>query len=160
MNFFSIGVFNVDEKMFFDKLVQSNIDTFCDIRQRRAVRGSKYAFVNSKRLQNKLNSLGIKYMYQKDLAPTTEIRSIQKAVDAKRHELKTQRRELGEVFVSEYKNKILENFDFDQLLKSLKLINAKNIVLFCVEEKAKACHRSLVASKISQLYNLNPIPDL
>jgi len=46
MEFYTIGVYNSTEKEFFDKLTKNNIDTFCDIRQRRGVRGSKYAFVN------------------------------------------------------------------------------------------------------------------
>ena len=55
MEFFTIGVYNSTEKEFFEKLTQNNIDTFCDIRQRRGVRGSKYSFVNSNRLQQRLN---------------------------------------------------------------------------------------------------------
>ncbi len=53
MEFFTIGVYNSSEKEFFDKLLENNIDTFCDIRQRRGVRGAKYSFVNSNRLQQK-----------------------------------------------------------------------------------------------------------
>lgn len=55
MEFFTIGVYNSTEKEFFDKLTQNNIDTFCDIRQRRGVRGAKYAFVNKNRLEQRLN---------------------------------------------------------------------------------------------------------
>lgn len=57
MEFFTIGVYNSTENEFFNKLTQNNIDTFCDIRQRRGVRGAKYSFVNSNRLQEKLNDL-------------------------------------------------------------------------------------------------------
>ena len=81
MEFFTIGVYNSTEKEFFEKLTQNNIDTFCDIRQRRGVRGSKYSFVNSNRLQQRLNDFEIKYGYVPDLAPTTEIRELQKEID-------------------------------------------------------------------------------
>ena len=40
MKIYTIGVYNSTEQEFFNKLVDNNIDTFCDIRQRRGVRGS------------------------------------------------------------------------------------------------------------------------
>lgn len=155
MEFFTIGVYNSTEKEFFDKLTQNNIDTFCDIRQRRGVRGAKYAFVNSNKLQQRLNDLQIKYGYVPDLAPTTEIRELQKEIDEEKGELKRERRELGKVFVIEYKNRILNNFDFDKFFKSLDHIRANRIALFCVEELPEACHRSIVAEKLKNNYNYN-----
>lgn len=153
MEFFTIGVYNSTEKEFFDKLIQNKIDTFCDVRQRRGVRGAKYSFVNSNRLQHKLNELEIKYGYIPDLAPTTEIRELQKEIDEENGQLKSQRTELGKIFVIEYKNKILEKFDFDTFFENLERISANRIVLFCVEEHAEACHRSIVANKIANNYN-------
>ena len=148
MEFFTIGVYNSTENEFFDKLTQNNIDTFCDIRQRRGVRGSKYSFVNSNRLQQRLNDLGIKYGYIQNLAPTTEIRELQKEVDSQNGELKSERQILGQIFVIEYKNKILKNFDFDTFFENLDQIAASKIALFCVEEHAAACHRSIVDEKL------------
>ena len=68
MEFFTIGVYNSTEEEYFSKLVENNIDTFCDIRQRRGVRGSQYAFVNSNRLQARLLDLDIKYAHFINLA--------------------------------------------------------------------------------------------
>lgn len=153
MEFFTIGVYNSTEKEFFDKLTQNNIDTFCDIRQRRGVRGAKYAFVNSNRLKQRLNELEIKYDYVPDLAPTTEIRELQKEIDQEKGELKRERQELGKVFVIEYKNRILKNFDFDKFFESLDQIGASRVVLFCVEEHPEACHRSIVADKLMNNFN-------
>jgi len=153
MEFFTIGVYNSTEKEFFGKLTQNNIDTFCDIRQRRGVRGAKYAFVNSNRLQQRLNDLEIKYGYVPDLAPTTEIRELQKEIDEEKGELKRERQELGKVFVIEYKNRILKNFDFDKFFESLDQIGASRVVLFCVEEHPEACHRSIVADKLMSNFN-------
>jgi len=153
MEFFTIGVYNSTENEFFEKLTQNNIDTFCDIRQRRGVRGAKYSFVNSNRLQEKLNDLGIKYGYVQDLAPTTKIRELQKEIDAEKGELKSERQELGKVFVIEYKNKILGNFDFDKFFENLDNIGATRIALFCVEEYPAACHRSIVANKLADNFN-------
>ena len=153
MEFFTIGVYNSTEKEFFNKLLENNIDTFCDIRQRRGVRGAKYSFVNSNRLQQKLADLEIRYGYIPDLAPTTEIRELQKEIDLQKGELKSERQELGKVFIIEYKNRILKNFNFDNFLESLDQIGASRVALFCVEEHHEACHRSIVAQKISTLYN-------
>ncbi|GHT08753.1 hypothetical protein AGMMS49525_17880 [Bacteroidia bacterium] len=57
MRLYTIGVYGSTEKEFFNKLVENRIDTFCDIRQRRGVRGSEYAFVNNNYLQRKLAAL-------------------------------------------------------------------------------------------------------
>lgn len=153
MEFYTIGVYNSMEEEFFNKLLENNIDTFCDIRQRRGVRGAKYAFVNSNRLQQKLNDLEIKYGYVPDLAPTTEIRELQKEVDIKKGEQKRYRQVLGEVFVIEYKNRILKKFNFDAFFERLDEIGAKKIALFCVEEHPEACHRSIVAERIKNNFN-------
>lgn len=153
MDFFTIGVYNSTEKEFFDKLIQNGIDTFCDIRQRRGVRGAKYSFVNSNRLRNKLEELGIRYCYISELAPTAEIRELQKNIDAEKGELKRDRHVLGKVFVIEYKNKVLNAFDFQRFFDNLDKLGSKKIVLFCVEEHFEACHRSIVAERLQNTYN-------
>ncbi len=148
MEFYTIGVYNSSEKEFFEKLTQNNIDTFCDIRQRRGVRGEKYSFVNSNRLQQRLYDLEIKYGYVPDLAPTTEIRELQKEIDENQGVLKRERQELGKIFIIEYKNRILKNFNFEKFIEILDQIGANKIALFCVEEHHEACHRSIVAEKL------------
>lgn len=153
MEFFTIGVYNSTEKDFFGKLIENRIDTFCDIRQRRGVRGAKYSFVNSNRLQQKLNDLEIKYGYVPELAPTTEIRSLQKEIDFEKGELKRERHKLGNVFIIEYKNIILHNFDFETFFERLDQAGASRVVLFCVEEFPEACHRSIVTDKLEENYN-------
>lgn len=77
MKIYTIGVYSSTGQDFFSKLVENKIDTFCDIRQRRGVRGSKYSFVNSNCLQIKLAELEIKYSHILELAPTTAIREKQ-----------------------------------------------------------------------------------
>lgn len=149
MEFFTIGVYNSTEKEFFEKLTQNNIDTFCDIRQRRGVRGAKYAFVNSNRLQDKLDELEIKYGHILALAPTYEIRDLQKEDDIRKGELKRERQELGQVFINEYKNRILEGFDYENFIEKLDQAGASRIVLFCVEEHPGACHRSIVTDALA-----------
>lgn len=148
MEFFTIGVYNSTEIDFFYKLKKNNIDTFCDIRQRRGVRGSQYSFVNSNRLQIRLSELAIKYEHLLTLAPTTEIRMLQKEADSKQGELKRNRNKLGLVFKTSYNKKVLDQFDFNDFILNLSIIGADRIVLFCVEEKSDACHRSMVAERL------------
>lgn len=150
MIFFTIGVYNSTENEFFKKLTANKIDMFCDIRQRRAVRGSKYSFVNSNKLQEKLSSLNIKYMHVTDLAPAAEIRDIQKKADLKSGTLSTQRKTLCSDYVKEYTEKVLNKFDFESFLGKLKTMGANNIVFFCVEENPNACHRSLITERLKK----------
>lgn len=150
---FTIGVYNSTEESYFNKLRDNNIDLFCDIRQRRGVRASQYKYVNSNFLQARLQELGINYQYIKELAPTNEIRQMQKDADKANGESKKQRTTLGPVFKSEYLKQILDPFDIDKFANELLDSGAKNIVFFCVEEQASACHRSLVAQKLANTLN-------
>lgn len=151
MEFFTIGVYNSSENDYFNKLTENRIDTFCDIRQRRGVRGAQYSFVNSNRLQQRLSELDIKYGHIIDLAPTSEIRELQKESDAQLGEMKRDRNKLGKVFTIAYKDRILKHFDFDSFIENLENVGASKVVLFCVEEKPEACHRSIVTDKLEQL---------
>jgi uncharacterized protein (DUF488 family) len=151
MIFYTVGVYGSTESDFFKKITDNGIDTFFDIRQRRGVRGAKYAFVNSQRLQGRLNELGINYGHVLELAPTTDIREFQKLADIQKGEQKRDRQVLGKIFSIEYKNRILNNFDFNSFIERLENVAASKIVLFCVEEKPLACHRSLVSDRLEQL---------
>jgi len=154
LDVYTIGVYNKTEQEFFNLLINNKVDLFCDIRQRRGVRGAKYSFVNSNKLQSKLEELGINYIYISGLAPTKEIRELQKNADYENKELKSKRTKLGEVFVREFTNTVLMGFDFEKFFESIKQFKGKKIVLFCVEENAEACHRSLVSSILQNNYKL------
>ena len=153
--FYTIGVYGFTEDVFFNKLVENHIDTFIDVRRRRGVRGSKYSFVNSKKLQKKLKELNIYYEHIIELSPTKEIRELQKKDDQKKGILKRERNFLSDIFKSEFQKKILDNFDFDKFLNHLEKIGAKNIIFFCVEKNYLACHRSLITQKLEEYYNFN-----
>src|SRR5690606_5641025 len=105
------------ESEFFDKLLLHKVDRFIDIRRRRAVRGSRYAFVNSTYLQRKLKELSITYQHIIELAPTSEIRNVQKERDKEEKVLKSQRLELSSEFVNEYKTKVLDLYDLSQIIQ-------------------------------------------
>lgn len=154
---FSIGVYGRTSDDFFNKLIDNRIDTFVDIRNRRAVRGSKYSFVNSKRLQNHLKSVGINYLHVIELAPTKEIREIQKKADAELNVKKRERDALSPNFVELYKEMVLDKFDIKSFINSLQNSQSKNVVLFCVEQDYHACHRSIVTEEIEMETGLKSI---
>lgn len=143
----TIGVFGFSEDAFFNALQEAQVDTFCDIRQRRGVRGATYAFCNSQRLQARLQELGIHYIHRKDLAPTTAVRQIQYAADKANKVAKRKRTTLGPAFVNAYQEEILIDFESHSLLDDLP-DDTQVVALFCVERDPQACHRSLVASKL------------
>ncbi len=150
IEFFTIGVYDSTEEGFFTKLRENRIDTFCDIRQRRGVRGAKYSFVNSQRLQAKLENIGIQYAHITGLAPTQEIRELQALADKQAGVLKREREELGETFKLAYKAQILDSFDFDEFLETLERSGAARVVFFCVEASPLACHRSIVTDALKK----------
>ena len=148
----TIGVYGFDETSFFDALCKAQVDTFCDIRSRRGVRGSTYAFANSKRLQARLAELGIRYIHRKDLAPTQSVRKKQAAADKATKTAKRQRTELGDAFIEAYHSECLDPFEPKSLFEELES-DAKVVALFCVEAAPEACHRSLVAEKLADTFN-------
>lgn len=156
---YTIGVYGYSEEQFFDLLVKHSIDLFIDIRMRRAVRGAKYAFVNSNRLQNKLKEFNIQYLHILELAPSKEIREAQKKEDEVKGIKKSEREVLGEKFIKEYTDKILNNFDCNRLIEKIGVLDCVKPVLFCVEGNPNACHRSLVVNRLHTDFHL-PIQNL
>ena len=95
---YTIGVYGSSENDFFQKLTDNQVDTFCDIRRRRAVRGSSYAYVNSNRLQDKIGKLSIRYIHETRLAPTIEIMRLQEKSDQVNKIRRRDREELDAAF--------------------------------------------------------------
>ena len=145
----TIGVYGFDQERFFNALLDAKVDTFCDIRRRRGMRGSTYAFVNSTSLQKRLSELGIRYLHLKSLAPGQEIRDKQKQADEKLGIAKRTRTTLGSTFIRAYEQECLSAFStvefFEQLGQDTRVIS-----LFCVEREPEACHRSLAAKRMAQ----------
>jgi uncharacterized protein (DUF488 family) len=144
----TLGVYGATETAFFAALRDAGVDTFCDIRARRGVRGSEYAFVNSQRLQAKLAELGIRYLHFKDLAPSEALRKRQYAADKLERVAKRKRTELSELFVSGYREE-RQDFDSRKFIEQLGP-DARVVALFCVERAAEACHRSLLAARLHE----------
>ena len=145
----TIGVYGFDEPGFFAALTNAGVDTLCDIRRRRGLRGSTYAFANSQRLQGRLAELGIKYVHMQHLAPSDAVRTVQSFKDASHGVGKRSRNELSPEFVYAYRAECLQRFDVPRFVEDLGP-TSHVVALFCVEQKPAACHRSIVAAEIGR----------
>lgn len=150
MRIVTIGGYGFTEAGFLGALKKAGVDTFVDIRQRRGMRGAKYAFLNSSRLQDLLATAGIRYVHALELAPTASVRDAQKEDDRAVGIAKRDRTQLAPAFVQKYRSEILARFDADRLRSTLN--GARTIALFCVEGHPSACHRSLAAEHLVQVF--------
>ena len=152
----TIGVYGFDEQSFFSALTNAEVDTFCDIRRRRGLRGSAYAFANSRRLQERLASLGIRYIHMRELAPSSAVRDIQKVDDNRRGVGKRRRVALSPAFIQAYSAECLENFTVERFRAAVGP-DAHVVALFCVEREPEACHRSVVADRLAAELGIQPL---
>jgi uncharacterized protein (DUF488 family) len=104
------------------------------------VRGSEYAWANATRLQAALEQAGIGYEHRKELAPTTELRKLQYAEDAKGGVGKRSRERLAPEYVHRYTAEVLDRAALEP--------PAVTSALLCVERDPEACHRSLIAERL------------
>ena len=148
----TIGVYGFTVDRFLEALRQARVDTLLDVRQRRGVRGSEYAWANAKRLQRALADAGIAYRHLKELAPTTEMREAQYAVDAAKGEGKRTRTQLSDEYKRAYIRSILDHADLGALLAGLD--ESDTAALMCVESDARACHRGLIAERLAADYGV------
>lgn len=143
----TIGVYGFDRDAFLAALTGAGVDLLLDVRQRRGVRGSEYAWANAKRLESALDEAGIGYSHLSELAPTTEMRQLQYAEDEKRGEGKRSRTELAPAYVERYTAEVLDQVD---LAPVVRWIGNSHPALLCVERDPEACHRSLVAERLGR----------
>lgn len=141
----TIGVYGFDRETFLETLAGAGVELVLDVRQRRGVRGSEYAWANARRLQDSLKEAGIGYSHLKELAPTTELRQAQYRADARRGEGKRSRTVLAPEYAERYTAEILDRVD---LAPIVKWIGGSSAALLCVERDPQACHRSLIAARL------------
>lgn len=153
---FTIGGYGFTEDGFFQSLVEAQVDLFCDVRQRRGLRGREFAFLNATRLQDRLRSIEIPYMHFMDFAPTTEIRNRQKEADNRQGIQKRSREVLGEEFVSGYRSEILTEHSPMNFVSVLPDV-CRRPCLFCVERRPEACHRSLMSAWLADSTGLEVV---
>ena len=142
----TIGVYGFTLSAFIDSLHRGHVRLLLDVRQRRGVRGSEYAWANSKRLQAAVAEAGIAYRHHPELAPTTELRQLQYAEDARQGVGKRSRAELAPEYVERYTREILDHANLDVFVDALP---HEPSALLCVERDPEACHRSLVAERLA-----------
>jgi uncharacterized protein (DUF488 family) len=148
----TIGVYDFDPPDFLGALRRANVGVLADVRQRRGVRGSRYAWANARRLQAALAAEGVAYRHHRELAPTTELRHVQYAADDRLGVGKRSRAVLDPEYRERYVREILDRADLDALVAELPA--GRTSALLCVEADPEACHRSLVAERLHERYGL------
>ncbi len=148
----TIGVYEFDLDGFLAALREEGVGLVVDVRQRRGVRGARYAWANARRLQAALADAQIAYSHHRELAPTTELRHLQYAADDRAGVGKRSRELLDPAYVDRYTHEILDHADLDALVAEMPAGAAT--ALLCVEADHEACHRSLVAERLQERYGL------
>ena len=143
----TIGVYGWTLDDWLDALRAADVRLLVDVRQRRGVRGSEYAWANAQRLEAALSDAGIAYEHRKELAPTTELRQLQYAEDDRAGVGKRSRAALAPAYVERYTREILGQVDLRPIVEELPPDGAS--ALMCVERDPEACHRSLVADRLA-----------
>jgi len=143
----TIGVYGSTLEAFLGALRTAEVGLVLDVRQRRGVRGSEYAWANSARLQAALAGAGVEYRHHRELAPTTELRRLQYREDARLGVGKRSRSELAPEYRERYTREILDEVDLVTIVAGLPVGAAS--ALLCVERDPEACHRSIVAERLA-----------
>ena len=152
-NVATIGVYGFTVQRFLERLREADVGQLLDVRQRRGVRGSDYAWANSARLQAALAEADIEYRHHKELAPTTELRQLQYREDERRGVGKRSRTQLAREYRQRYVAEILDRADLDAVVAELP--SERRAVLMCVERDPEACHRSLIAERLAADYEID-----
>lgn len=90
---------------------------------------------------------GIAYRHHKELAPTTELRRLQYRADDEQGVGKRSRVTLATEYAERYEREILGQADLGELIADLPEVGAG--ALLCVERDPEACHRSLIAERLT-----------
>jgi uncharacterized protein (DUF488 family) len=151
----TVGVYGWSADRFIEALRAADVKQLLDVRQRRGVRGSEYAWANSTRLQAALDEAGIEYRHHPELAPTTELRHLQYAEDARQGVGKRSRAELAPEYVERYVSEILDKVDLQPIVAELPAGAAG--ALLCVERDPEACHRSLIAARLADEHGVSVV---
>ena len=139
---------------------EAGITSLVDVRRRRGVRGPLYRFANATALERLVTDQGIRYIAEPRLAPSQEMRALQKDADKQVGATKNSREQLSSAFVDAYRSKVLGIYSRD-MLNQLLLSAGDRPALLCVERDAVACHRGVLAAWVAeqtgcQVIDLNP----
>lgn len=145
----TIGGHGFTEKTFVAALKTAGVTTLADVRQRRAMRGRQYAFLNRTHLEALMAKTGIRYVHAVELAPTAEIRELQREADRCARISVHDRTMLAPEYRAAYEAGVLAEFDVSTLEARLS-DGDETVALLCVETDPAACHRSLAARAIAK----------
>jgi uncharacterized protein (DUF488 family) len=148
----TVGVYGFTREHFLDTLRKAGVRVLIDVRQRRGVRGSEYAWANARRLQLALAEAGIAYSHHRELAPTTELRQLQYREDDRLGVGKRSRSELAPAYRERYVEEILDRADLASIVSEMPADGTS--ALFCVERDPEACHRTLIAERLAAEHGL------
>jgi uncharacterized protein (DUF488 family) len=151
----TIGVYGFDLSSFLAAVDEADVGLLLDVRQRRGVRGREYAWANSLRLQAALAEAAVAYEHHKELAPTTELRELQYREDAREGVGKRSRAKLAAAYRERYLSEILDRVDLAEIVEALPA--ERTSALLCVERDPAACHRSLIAQRMSEEYGVSVV---
>ena len=159
----TIGVYCFTADTFLQTLHDADVTLLVDVRQRRGVRGPHFTWANARRLQTLLAGAGIGYSHHSELAPTTALRQLQYREDDRVGVGKRSRELLAPEYVRRYVAEILDPAPLESLAAEAPRTGA--MALFCVECSAAACHRSLIAQRLTERHGFTvthlvpPVPD-
>lgn len=151
----TVGVYEFDAAGFIRALDAVAVTKIVDIRQRRGVRGSQYAWANARRLQALLADAHIGYAHHPELAPTTELRHLQYRDDDRQGVGKRTRVRLSPEYIRGYTEEVLDRAPLEPLVERLPVHGIG--ALLCVEATAQACHRSLVAERLADRFGFDVV---
>lgn len=151
----TVGVYEFDAGSFIRALEAAAVTKIVDIRQRRGVRGTLYAWANARRLQALLADAQIGYEHHPELAPTTELRHLQYRDDDRQGVGRRSRVRLSPEYVRAYTEEILDHAPLEPLVERLPVHGIG--ALLCVEATAQACHRSLVAERLADRFGFDVV---
>jgi uncharacterized protein (DUF488 family) len=148
----TVGVHGATLERFLAALGAADVRQVLDVRDRRGVRGSAYAWANARRLQAALAAAGIDYRHERQLAPTAELRQLQYREDDRLGVGKRSRALLSDAFAERYTREILDRAELAPIVAGLPA--AGIAALLCVEREPEACHRSLAAARLAAAVGL------
>lgn len=151
----TIGVYGFTPERFLVALRSAEVHQLLDVRQRRGVRGSEYAWANSRRLQGALAEAGVEYRHHLELAPTTELRKVQYREDDRQGVGRRARVRLADEYRERYLHEILDRADLAPIVEAMPVTG--RAALFCVERDPEACHRSLIADRLASEYGVEVV---
>ena len=146
MSRIGIGVYGHSLETFLAALKDSRTKSLIDIRRFRGLRGPKYRWANSSALQASLRQAEIDYRHAIELAPTTELRGLQKQSDVQNGVTKSNREKLSPAFIAGYRAQVAPHLSVD-FTKSLPA----HAAFLCVESSDDACHRSILLNMLEEI---------